>query len=56
MNMQKPAIEKEFEEHFERVKIFAKQVYDKAGDFENMDEHDSETIVEYPERDEEKCS
>ena len=43
----KPLIERELEEHFERVRIFAKQVYDRAGDIENMDEHDNETIVEF---------
>ena len=45
--MTKSLIEQELEEHFERVRIFAKEVYDKAGDFENMDENDNETILEF---------
>ena len=45
--MPKSIIEQELEKHFERVRIFAKQVYDNAGDIENMDEHDNETIIEF---------
>ena len=47
LKMPKTIIEQELEKHFERVRIFAKQVYDNAGDIENMDEHDNETIVEF---------
>ena len=47
LKMPKTIIEQELEKHFERVRIFAKQVYDNAGDIENMDEHDNETIIEF---------
>ena len=40
-------IQQELEKYREDVKKFAGQVYERAGDFENMTEHDNDTIQEF---------